>query len=101
VRLRVDERNIPVSPEVASVCELLGLDPLQMACEGRFIVFVPAAQAQSALAVLRGHEASAGAGIIGTVVTDGEARGSVELQTSLGVLRALDLPAGAQLPRIC
>ena len=101
VRLRVDERSIPVSPEVASVCELLGLDPLQMACEGRFIAFVPETHAQSALGILRRDGAGAGACVIGSVVAAGEARGTVELRTSLGVLRALDLPAGAQLPRIC
>jgi len=100
VRLRVKESAIPVSPGVAAACELLGLDPLQMACEGRFIAFVPAAEAEGALAVLRADPTTAEAVMIGNVVSE-EARGSVELETTLGVLRALDLPAGAQLPRIC
>lgn len=100
VRLRVEEASIPASPGVAAACELLGLDVLQMACEGRFIAFVPAVEAQQAVAVLRADPVSAEAVVIGTVVSK-ESRGTVELETTLGVLRALDLPAGAQLPRIC
>jgi hydrogenase expression/formation protein HypE len=100
VRLRVRETAIPVAAAVAAACELLGLDPLQLACEGRFIAFVPAAQAALALAVLRADPAATAAVEIGTV-TAVAASGTVELETSLGVLRALDLPAGAQLPRIC
>lgn len=100
VRLRVKEQAIPVSPGVAAACELLGLDPLQLACEGRFIAFVPGDQAARALDVLKSDPASAGTVMIGVVVAV-ETRGSVELETTLGVLRALDLPAGAQLPRIC
>jgi hydrogenase expression/formation protein HypE len=100
VRLRVHEAAIPVSPGVAAACELLGLDPLQLACEGRFIAFVPAAQAELALTILRAAPAAAGALQIGTVITL-EVPGTVELETTLGVLRALDLPAGEQMPRIC
>jgi len=100
MRLRVHEAAIPVSPGVAAACELLGLDPLQLACEGRFIAFVPAAQAELALTILRAAPAAAGALQIGAVIT-AEAPGTVELETTLGVLRALDLPAGEQMPRIC
>jgi hydrogenase expression/formation protein HypE len=100
LRLQVHEAAIPVSPGVAAACELLGLDPLQLACEGRFIVFVTAAQAELALAVLRADPAAAGAVRIGSV-SAAAATGSVELETTLGVMRALDLPAGEQLPRIC
>jgi hydrogenase expression/formation protein HypE len=100
VRLRIRETAIPVSPGVAAACELLGLDPLQLACEGRFIAFVPAAQAAHALGVLQADPAAVAAVKIGTVTAKADS-GTVELETSLGVLRALDLPAGDQLPRIC
>ena len=100
LRLRIGEAAIPVSPAVAAACELLGLDPLQLACEGRFIAFVPEAQAGRALEVLRADPVAAAAVRIGTVIAV-ETSGSVELETTLGVLRALDLPAGEQLPRIC
>ena len=100
LRLRVNEAAIPVSDGVAAACELLGLDPLQLACEGRFVAFVPAAQAGQALDIMRADPAAGDAIMIGTVVESQE-RGTVELETTLGVLRALDLPAGEQLPRIC
>ena len=100
VLLRVRESAIPISPGVASACELLGLDPLQLACEGRFIAFVPADQIAKALEILSSDTVSAGAVMVGIVVSE-ESRGSVELETTMGVLRALDLPAGAQMPRIC
>jgi len=100
VCLRVDEAVIPVSPGVAAACELMGLDPLQLACEGRFVAFLPASQASHALAILQADPALSGAALIGTVRESGT-KGSVELQTTLGVLRALDLPAGEPLPRIC
>lgn len=100
VRLRVKEAAIPVSPGVAAACELLGLDALQMACEGRFIAFIPERQAAQALQILRADPASTDAVSIGTVTAE-ETEGVVELETTLGVLRSLDLPAGAQLPRIC
>ena len=89
-----------MSAGVAAACELLGLDPLQLACEGRFIAFVPEAQVERALAVLRADPAARDAVRIGTVRAM-ETPGRVELETTLGVLRALDLPAGEQLPRIC
>lgn len=99
VSITVDELAIPVSEGVAGACELLGLDPLYVACEGRMVVFLPEADAERALGILRNHPASANAARIGTV-TEGPA-GMVSLRTRLGGSRLLDLLSGEQLPRIC
>ena len=90
----VRENAIPIAPEVDAACELLGLDPLAMANEGRFVLFLPAHQADQALAVLQRFQPSAAS--IGCV--RGEA---VLLQTSLGIQRRLELGRGELLPRIC
>lgn len=98
--LLVEESAIPVCPPVTAVCELLGLDPLHVASEGRFVAFVPAHQADPALDVLRRLPVSAGAALIGTTrPRNGDE--PVTLRTTSGVERALDMPAGEQLPRIC
>ncbi|PSN19080.1 hydrogenase expression/formation protein HypE [filamentous cyanobacterium CCP5] len=89
--------QIPVQAEVQGACELLGLDPLYVANEGRFVAFVPASAADTALACLRQSHASAQ--VIGTVVKRGSAQ--VTLQSSTGSRRILDLLSGEQLPRIC
>jgi hydrogenase expression/formation protein HypE len=96
--LMVNERSIPVCDPVLAACELLGLDPLYVANEGRFVAFVPAAHAQPALETLRRH-ASGGATVIGEVsaATDGRVR----LHTDIGGTRMVDLLSGEQLPRIC
>jgi hydrogenase expression/formation protein HypE len=88
----VREPAIPVNETVRGACEILGLDPLYVANEGRFAAFVPAAQAQAA------------AGLVGGVVIGEVAAsrpGVVVLETALGVRRALDMLSGEQLPRIC
>jgi hydrogenase expression/formation protein HypE len=90
----VRENAIPIAPEVDAACELLGLDPLAMANEGRFVLFLPAHQADRALAVLQRFQPSAAS--IGCV--RGEA---VLLETSLGLQRRLELGRGESLPRIC
>ena len=95
----LDGAQIPVEEDVQGACELLGLDPLQVANEGRFVCFLPAAQAERALEVLRKHPVSAGATAIGVVSS---ARpGLVELDTGFGSSRLLDMLSGEQLPRIC
>jgi hydrogenase expression/formation protein HypE len=99
VGLVVDEPAVPVDASVAGACELLGLDPLYVACEGRMVVFVPERQAERALEVLVRHPLGAGAARIGRV-TEGPA-GLVSLRTRLGGQRLLDLLSGEQLPRIC
>ena len=99
VGIEVQEPDIPVLPGVACACELLGLDPLYVACEGRMVAFVPAAEAERALQLLRASGGGEGARIIGAVT--GEGKGTVLLRTRLGTRRILDLLSGEQLPRIC
>jgi hydrogenase expression/formation protein HypE len=99
VHVAVREADIPVREDVRGGCEILGFDPLYLANEGRFIVFVPAAQAERALETLRAHQVSGGAALIGTVAESPAA--SVVLQNRLGTSRVVDMLSGEQLPRIC
>ena len=99
VGMTVDEMVIPVSEPVRGACELLGLDPLYVANEGRFVAMVPEPQAEAALAVMRRHGVVSHAVRIGSV-TD-QCTPPVLLQTILGTQRILDLLSGEQLPRIC
>jgi hydrogenase expression/formation protein HypE len=98
-RLSVEEAAVPVPPHVSAACGILGLDPLYVANEGRFVAFVPAAHAERALAVLREHRVSRAAALIGSVSTERDRL--VTLETPLGSVRVVDLPSGEQLPRIC
>jgi hydrogenase expression/formation protein HypE len=95
----VDEAAVPVRPEVTGACELLGIDPLYVACEGRMVAVVAADRADEALAALRGHPAGAGAALIGRV--QAEPPGLVLLRTAFGGTRIVDLLVGDPLPRIC
>jgi hydrogenase expression/formation protein HypE len=97
--IAVEEKRIPVREDVRAACEVLGLDPFQVACEGRFAIFLPEREAERALALLRANAVSAGACRIGGV-TDQRAF-KVLLRSAIGVQRILDLPSGEQLPRIC
>jgi len=99
VAVVVDEDALPVRPEVTGVCELLGIDPLYVACEGRFVAVVEGGHADRAVEVLRGHPLGAGAAVIGTVREDPP--GLVLLRTSFGGTRIVDLLVGDPLPRIC
>jgi hydrogenase expression/formation protein HypE len=92
----LDERSIPIRDPVASVCEMLGLDPYVLACEGRVVAFAEPEAADQLCAQWR--ERGASAAVIGTVEA-GPAR--VGLRTTLGGLRALDELDGDPLPRIC
>lgn len=96
--LEVEEKRIPVREDVRAACEILGLDPLQVACEGRFAAFVPAKQAEKAIEILN-REGSMGACQIGSVT--GRLEPEVLLKSSIGVQRILDMASGEQLPRIC
>ena len=99
VGIELDEAAVPVPEPVAAACGFLGLDPLHVANEGKLVAFVPAGQADAALAALRAHQYGSGAAIIGTV-TD-EHPGMVVGWTPLGATRLIDRPLGEQLPRIC
>lgn len=99
VGMLLDEAAVPVRPEVRAACELLGFDPLYVACEGRFLAIVPADDADRALAALASLPAGAAARRIGEV-TEGPA-GRVLLRTSLGSHRRIERLSGEQLPRIC
>lgn len=99
VAMRIDEAAIPVRPAVRAACELLGFDPLYVACEGRFLAVVPAGSAEAALAALRALPDGAAAACIGTVADAGVAR--LTLRTRIGGERRLERLTGEQLPRIC
>jgi hydrogenase expression/formation protein HypE len=95
----VEEKLIPVREDVRAACEILGLDPFQVACEGRFAAYVPESQAERALSILRAHPGSAGACRIGKVTDQRGAK--VLLKSTIGATRILDMASGEQLPRIC
>ena len=99
VAVVVDESAIPVRPAVTGACELLGIDPLYVACEGRLVAVVDGAQAQAAVAALRGHPLGDGAAVIGRVAADPP--GMVLLRTAFGGTRVVDMLVGDPLPRIC
>lgn len=99
LHIRLNEHAIPIREDVRGACEILGFDPLYVANEGRFIAFVPEAEAGRALDVLRRHEVSRDACAIGTVSdTQG---GLVTLKSRIGATRVVDMLSGEQLPRIC
>jgi hydrogenase expression/formation protein HypE len=103
VTCEIEEERIPVRPEVRGGCSLLGLDPLYLANEGKFLCILPEAQAEAALAAMRADPLGAGAVRIGTVVPKerADAPGRVVLKTGLGGRRLLGMLEGEQLPRIC
>jgi hydrogenase expression/formation protein HypE len=99
VAVVVDEEAVPVRAEVRGACELLGIDPLYVACEGRLVAVVDGDQADAALGALRSHPLGEGAAVIGRVKDDPP--GLVLLKTSFGGTRIVDLLVGDPLPRIC
>ena len=102
VSIQLEESKIPVRPEVRGACELLGLDPLYVANEGKLVAIVAPEAADRILAAMRRHRLGADAAIIGTVGSLGNARASsVVMKTVFGSTRIVDLLAGDQLPRIC
>ena len=99
VGIVLEEAVIPVSEPVTAVCDILGLDPLCLPCEGRFLVFVDPAVADEVLSFLQDLEECSNASKIGEV--KGSSSGEVQLNTVTGGKRLLDMPAGEMLPRIC
>ena len=99
VSIVVEEARVPVRVAVRGACEILGLDPLHIANEGKLVAIVPPEEAGAALAALRSHPHGADAAIIGEVLT--EPAGMVLLRTAIGGSRVLDMLVGDPLPRIC
>jgi hydrogenase expression/formation protein HypE len=99
VRISIEEMAVPVREDVAGACEILGLDPLYLANEGRFIAIVPEHATTSALEILNGHAVSCGAVRIGQVLE--KPAGLVTMKSRMGTERILDMLSGEQLPRIC
>ena len=99
VKIEVVEKSVPVREDVHAACEMLGLDPLHVACEGRFAAFIAAKDAERALQIMRGHAMGTGAAVIGRVAESSIPL--VTLKSAIGANRILDMPSGEQLPRIC
>jgi hydrogenase expression/formation protein HypE len=99
VGIRINERDLPLREEVKGACEILGLDPLYLANEGKLVAIVPQSDANAVLAAMRGHPSGSGAAIIGQVTEDRP--GMVTMQTSFGGERIIDMLVGEQFPRIC
>jgi hydrogenase expression/formation protein HypE len=99
VGVLVREDDIPVRTAVRGAAELLGIDPLYVACEGRLVAVVDGAQADEALAAMRAHPLGAGAACIGQITA--QPPGTVLLKTAFGGTRIVDLLVGDPLPRIC
>lgn len=97
--IELEEASIPISPVVQSACEILGLDPLLVANEGKMLAIVPADEIENALRMLRGHRLGRASAMIGRVVA--EHPKMLTLRTQFGTQRVIAIPMGEQLPRIC
>lgn len=97
--ISIEEDQIPIEAEVRGACEMLGLDPLYVANEGRMVAFIPKDQVHRAIEVMRRHPVGAQASQIGKVIVGSTNR--VSIKSRIGVSRILDLLSGEQLPRIC
>jgi hydrogenase expression/formation protein HypE len=99
IGIALDEASIPIGEEVKGACEILGLDPLYVASEGKLLAFVLASEAGQVLAAMRNHPSGRDASLIGEVVSDHP--GLVVMRTRIGGSRIVDMLSGEQLPRIC
>ncbi len=93
------ESQLPVNEGVQGACEIMGFDPLYMANEGKILVILPENEAETALAGMRSHPAGSGSRVIGKVTSSHP--GMLQLETTLGTSRIVDMISGEQLPRIC
>ena len=98
-QIRIEETAVSIRQDVRGACELLGLDPLYVANEGRFVSFVRPGDAELALETMRSNTLGKGASIIGSV-DEGDV-GLVTIKSSIGTTRVVDMLSGEQLPRIC
>jgi hydrogenase expression/formation protein HypE len=99
VGIKLDGSAVPVKSDVAGACEILGIDPLYVANEGKLIAVVPEAEASAALGAMKAHPLGSEAVVLGRVVVDHP--GTVTLDPGFGAERIVDMPVGEQLPRIC
>jgi hydrogenase expression/formation protein HypE len=99
IGVKMEEGKIPIRPEVHAACEMLGLDPLYVANEGKLMAVVPSSDADRLVSVMRDHPLGRNAAIIGEIV--GEHRGMVVMRSIIGGDRVVTMLAGEQLPRIC
>ena len=99
IGIRIQEDLVPIRDEAKGACEILGIDPLYVANEGKLIAIVPGNKAKEILSAMQKNELGKDSAIIGEVVDDHQ--GTVTIVTPLGVERILNMPVGEQLPRIC
>jgi hydrogenase expression/formation protein HypE len=99
IGIRLFAEQVPVLPEVRGACEILGIDPLYVANEGKLIAVAAPGEAEKILAAMQRHPLGRKAVIIGEAVS--RHPGMVTMETGLGANRIVDMPVGAQLPRIC
>jgi hydrogenase expression/formation protein HypE len=99
VGFRIRERNVPVRTEVNAACELLGLDPLYVANEGKLVAICAPEDAERLLAAMRAHPLGRDAAVIGEAIDDSHR--FVQMETGFGGSRIVDWLSGEQLPRIC
>jgi len=99
IGILIRESSIPIRSDVQGACEILGLDPLYVANEGRLLVFVPREDANKVLLAMRAHPHGTESAIIGEVIPDSSAM--VVMTTRIGGNRVVDMLSGEQLPRIC
>ena len=99
VSIRIDEEKVPVRDEVLAACEMLGLDPLYVANEGKLVAIVPAEDADKVLKAMQGNHYGKEASLIGEVIE--KTPGRVVMRTTIGASRIVDMMVGDPLPRIC